>query len=102
MIKKVTKNFIVYLNEAFQIVFARCRKTGKFVKHCLALAELELDSKYSCMTALYFCFMAFFNGCVFMSNSFDFKQIVLFNIVASIAILFTFSLSFINDELIEK
>lgn len=96
MIKKVTKNFIVYMSDALQILFVRCRHSGKFAKHNLARLELENMEKYSAMSALFICFMSLFNAIVVMADL-DIKQVLLFNIVGASAILLSFFIAFMQD-----
>lgn len=74
MIKHITKSYIIYLNESLEIVFAQCRKTGKFVKK--ALARIELEAKevfdvYGSMIGLFMCVMSIVNAIVFLSCDFS-------------------------------
>lgn len=77
MIKQITKSFIIYLNDKFEILFAQCRKTGKFVQK--ALARLELETKeyadvYGSMIGLFICVMAIINAIVYLSCDFSLME----------------------------
>lgn len=81
MIKVSTKNFILYMNEKFKVIFARCKKSGKFVALKKAIEEYTKEQKYSVMSVLFSCVLAVFNAGLYLSNVLSVDHLVLFNIL---------------------
>lgn len=102
MIKHITKSFIVYMNEKLEILFAQCRKTGKFVKRALAKLELEAKTKYDeigCTVALLSCVLAIINAVVFASDVCTIKEMILGNALFIITLFNAVSVYIINKKL---
>lgn len=99
MIKRMTKSFIVYMNEQFKVLFAQCRKSGKFAKLSKAKEELAELDKYSTMSVLFACVLSLFTGILFAGDVCSMEQIVLIDIVGVIAFLSTLMLSYYKDFL---
>lgn len=102
MIKQMTKSFIVYLNDRLEILFAQCRKTGKFVQKALARLELEYKVNYDevgCIIALTMCILSIVNAVAYASNYFTMSELAISNVIALTALAYGTAFAYINHKL---